>query len=464
METKNISVAISGVPEGNDFYGDKDLAKYCEELYNERYSKGKNCFLLVEARAGQNVDWFYYTYFIPQMSGCNNARHGSYFAVTLGVNEHYCEDLSRLYQFFKQICERFIGVFIDKNRKYIISKFSQREDKCQELIITFKTHLQKNFSASFTKWNGSGKTKIGNGGQELQRHVSEYGCDLYLDELFANGKAILAQEITKHQEQIEPLRKQLKATKDELAKTKNKLTETTQDRNQIKTVMENEKQKNNSLQQDNNQLQRQLKNQAELKDCWQKIKDSVDKMGQAFGYDDNGSSQRSQSTNNGNSNSNPVGIDGRKIGNKLRNNSNLVAVLVVIIIAAIVIVLMQLCGNDDASDKASDTSTTNVEEQTPQEPTYSSLKANFSLDGDTIVVSPVELRAKDTVEFVLKKNGVEYTEKVEWGADGFSCLNEQANRWRAVVKAGDTATVSVTLKNNEKDRKYRMRFPVNKEE
>lgn len=455
METKNISVAISGVPEGNDFYGDKDLAKYCEELYNERYSKFKNCFLLVEARAGQNVDRFYYTYFIPQMSGCN-ARAGGFFAVTLGVNEHYCEDLSRLYQFFKQICERFIGVFIDKNRKYTISKFSLREDKCQELISTFKTHLQKNFSASFTKWNGSGKTKIGNGGQELQRHVSEYGCDLYLDELFANGKAILAQEITKHQEQIEPLKRRLKATGDELAKTKDKLTETTKDRDLIKTKMENEKQKNNSL-------QRQIERQTELKKRWQEIKKSVDEMGQAFGSDDNGSSQRSQSTNNGNSNPNSVDAGVKNIGNKLRNNGKLVVVLVVIIIAAIVIVLMQLCGHDDATDKGSDTPTSEAEETKQQEPTYSSLKAGFSLDGDTIVVSPVELSRKDTVEFVLKKNGVEYTEKVEWGADGFSCSSEQLNRRRAVVNEdiNDTVTVSVTLKDN---RKYRMRFPVNKEE
>lgn len=53
---------------------------------------------------------------------------------------------------------------------------------------------------------------------------------------------------------------------------------------------------------------------------------------------------------------------------------------------------------------------------------------------------------------------------MEWGADGFSMSNDQANRQRAVVKEGDTATVSVTLKDNGKDRKYRMRFPVNKEE
>lgn len=462
METENISVAISGVPEGNNFYGDKDLEKYCEELYNERYRERKDCFLLVEARAGQNVDWFYYTYFMPQMSG-RDARPGSYFAVTLGVKERYCEDLSRLYQLFKQICERFIGEFTDKDRKYIISKFSQREDKCQELISTFKTFLQKSFGESFTKWNSSGETKIGNGGQELWRHVSEYGCDLYLDELFANGKAILAQEFPKHQEQIEPLGKQLKATKDELAKTKNKLTETTQDRDKIKTAMKDEKQKNNTLQQDNNRLRQQITSQTELKDCWKKIKDGVDKMGQAFGYDDNGSIQRSQSTNNGNSNSNPVGIDGRKIGNKLRNNSNLVAVLVVIIIAAIVIVLMQLCDNDDAQDKASDTK---AKETKQQEPTYSSLKANFSLDGDTIVVSPVELRSNDTVELVLKRNGMEYVEQVEWKADGFSLSNEQANPRRAVVNEvnNGTATVSVTLKDNGKDKKYRMSFPVNKEE
>ena len=151
METKDMAIAISGVPKGQDFYGDEPVANYAKGLYRPEYISAEHNLFIINVREEQGKYCFYYSYLIPNTSD-SDKRSGGYFALTLKVKEHYCEDLSRLYQLFKQGCDKMVTeVFLNKDKKFLINAFASRKDKCEELIKLFKRLLASDFSNSFTK-------------------------------------------------------------------------------------------------------------------------------------------------------------------------------------------------------------------------------------------------------------------------------------------------------------------------
>ena len=238
METKDMAIAISGVPKGQSIHGDEPVANYAKGLYRKEYTSAEYNLFIINVREEEGKYYFYYSYLIPNTSD-SDKRSGGYFALTLKMKEHYCEDLSRLYQLFKQVCDNKVtGVFLNKNKKFLIDTFASRKDKCEELIELFKQLLASNFSGSFTKLeNNSGKIKAD--GQILRRHVSENGCDLYSDELFDCGTVFLAPEIPRTISRIVPLQKQLDNTKLQFENTTEALNRTTAELNRCKGENEN---------------------------------------------------------------------------------------------------------------------------------------------------------------------------------------------------------------------------------
>lgn len=448
METKDMAIAISGVPKGQSFQGDEPVENYAKGLYRPEYISAEHNLFIINARVEQGKYCFYYSYLIPRTSDSDN-RTGGYFALTLKVKEHYCEDLSRLYQLFKQVCDKMVtGVFLNKNKKFLIDTFASRKDKCEELIKLFKQLLSSNFSSSFTKLE-SNSVKIKADGQILKRHVSEKGCDLYSDELFDCGTVFLAPEIPRTISRIAPLQKQLDNTELRLKNTTEALNRTTAELNRCKGENENMKRRIDESKRENDKLKDRQKTFSEINEWWQGMENSFSVMREDMrsimpNYESMGQQRRKKE--------NPVDQGVAKFKKRISGcNIWLIGVLS----AFVLFVIFYLC------DKVGGGSNSPTETATEEPAQHTSHSIDFELGG-TLVVSDTVLHAGDTVVFTLKKDGREYNDRGKWAADGFSLLDNSAGcNHRVIVDNKDTATISFTP---EKDTvKYKMRFPIEKE-
>lgn len=448
METKDMAIAISGVPKGQNFHGDDEVSHYAKGLYRSEYISAEHNLFIINAREEQGKYCFYYSYLIPRTSDSDN-RTGGYFALTLKLKEHYCEDLSRLYQLFKQVCDNKVtGVFLNKNKKFLIDTFASRKDKCEELIELFKQLLSSNFSGSFTKLE-SNSVKIKADGQILRRHVSEKGCDLYSDELFDCGTVFLAPEIPRTISRIAPLQKQLDNTELRLKNTTEALNRTTAELNRCKGENENMKRRIDESKRENDKLKDRQKTFSEINEWWQGMENSFSEMREDMrsimpNYESMGQQRRKKE--------NPVDQGVAKFKKRISGcNIWLIGVLS----AFVLFVIFYLC------DKVGGGSVSPTETATEESVQHASHSIGFEL-GDTLVVSDIGLYAGDTVVFTLRKDGKECYDNGEWAADGFLSLNKSARcTQRVIVENKDTATISFAPENDTV--KYRMRFPIRKE-
>lgn len=448
METKDMAIAISGVPKGQSFQGDEPVENYAKGLYRPEYISAEHNLFIINARVEQGKYCFYYSYLIPHTSDSDN-RTGGYFALTLKMKEHYCEDLSRLYQLFKQVCDKMVtGVFLNKNKKFLIDTFASRKDKCEELIKLFKQLLSSNFSSSFTKLE-SNSVKIKADGQILKRHVSEKGCDLYSDELFDCGTVFLAPEIPRTISRIAPLQKQLDNTELRLKNTTEALNRTTAELNRCKGENENMKRRIDESKRENDKLKDRQKTFSEINERLKEVENSCSEMREAMksimpNYESMGQQRRKKE--------NPVDQGVAKFKKRISGcNIWLIGVLS----AFVLFVIFYLC------DKVGGGSNSPTETATEEPAQHTSHSIDFEL-GDTLVVSDIGLYAGDTVVFTLRKDGKECYGNGEWAADGFLSLNKSARcTQRVIVDNKDTATISFAPENDTV--KYRMRFPIEKE-
>lgn len=455
METKDMAIAISGVPKGQDFYGDEPVANYAKGLYRKEYTSAEYNLFIINVREEEGKYYFYYSYLIPNTSD-SDKRSGGYFALTLKVKEHYCEDLSRLYQLFKQGCDKKVTeVFLNKDKKFLIDTFASRKDKCEELIELFKRQLASDFSNSFTKLeNNSGKIKTD--GQILRRHVSENGCDLYSDELFACGNVSLAPEIPRTISRIVPLQKQLDNTKLRLENTSDELKRTTDELNRYKEENENMKQRIDESKRENDKLKDRQKTFSEINERLKEVENSCSEMREAMksimpDYESMGQQRRKKE--------NPVDQGVAKFKKRISGHKKWWIIGVLLVFGVLLFWIFYPC--DKAGGGNSGNTDSSTETATKESAQHTSHSIDFEL-GDTSVVSDTVLHAGDTVVFTLKKDGREYNDRGKWAADGFSLLDNSAGcNHRVIVDNKDTATISFTP---EKDTvKYRMCFPIRKE-
>lgn len=448
METKNMAIAIGGVPKGQNFHGDDEVSHYAKGLYRSEYISAEHNLFIINAREEEGKYCFYYSYLIPRTSDSDN-RTGGYFALTLKVKEHYCEDLSRLYQLFKQVCDKMVtGVFLNKNKKFLIDTFASRKDKCEELIKLFKQLLASKFSGSFTEL-GSNSGKIKTDGQILYRHVSEKGCDLYSDELFACGNVFLAPEIPRTISRIEPLQKQLKNTELRLENTSEAL-------NRCKGENENMKRRIDESKRENDKLKDRQKTFSEINERLKEMENSCSEMREAMksimpNYESMVQQHRKK---------NPVDQGVAKFKKRISGHKKWWIIGVLLVFGVLLFWIFyhrDKAGGGNSGN--TDSSTETVTEEPAQHTSYS---IDFEL-GDTLVVSDIGLYAGDTVDFTLKKDGREYHGKGKWAVDGFSSPDNSVMCQEVIVIGDDkdTATISFTPENDTV--KYRMRFPIRKE-
>ncbi len=220
METTDIKIALCGNPKGQEYAieggFEENMQRHIEGLYRDWDKRTCDFFFVkIETNANSEV-FFYYTYIRPNTKECGQlGRYGGNCAVILRVRQHYCEDMVRLYQLFKKLFSKFVeGKFI-KGERFIVEKFD--EAKSQDVFNALRNQIEQSFKSSFTPLEE--KIVLNNG--ILQRNISEYGCELYLNELFKAGSAILSEEIPNAATGIENSYK--KQLSEQAAKFKEKL-------------------------------------------------------------------------------------------------------------------------------------------------------------------------------------------------------------------------------------------------
>lgn len=411
-----IQIAIGGVPNGNKTYGDSKAIGYVEQLYNEEAKKKSYKFFKIEVREEDGKEYFYYSYIVPQITD-QSGRSGGYFAIVLRSCNHYCEDLSRLYQLLKQTYDKKVeGVLLGKDKKFIVSNFDKANS---ESIIQFlRKNIDNCFSQSFTLLD----RKLNKNGECVEKHISEQGCDLFLNTLFECGEAILAPEIHRSENKLQPLEAKIKKLND-IIMAKNK---SIQDLENKKGELEEQ---NAELKSENGKLQREVEKSRNADDALRQIREILDNT---LGAKSNAYVAKSRDDNK--ERENPVDAS-------LRKNKKKILVWSIVILA---VFLLGFGIGIVSTHKKTDEQTEQSKEQTTQ------AIRSIRLNRDTSEKEhDREIHSGDTILFVADATSV-----MDWGVDGF----EEISSCYVVTKSDiDTATISFTDYLGEKSKH---RFPV----
>lgn len=412
-----IQIAIGGVPNGNKTYGDSKAIGYVEQLYNREVGNSPyKYYFKIEVREEEGKECFYYSYIVPQITD-QSGRSGGYFAIVLRSCNHYCEDLSRLYQLLKQTYDKKVeGVLLGKDKKFIVSNFDKANS---ESIIQFlRRNIDNCFSQSFTLLD----RKLNKNGKCVKRHISEQGCDLFLNTLFECGEAILAPEIHRSENKLQPLEAEIKKLND-IIMAKNK---SIQDLENKKGELEEQ---NAELKSENDKLQREVEKSRNADDALRQIREILDNT---LGAKSNAYVAKSRADNE--ERENPVDAS-------LRKNKKKILVWSIVILA---VFLLGFGIGILSTHKKTDEQTEQSKEQTTQ------AIRSIRLDRDTSEKEhDREIHSGDTILFVADATSV-----MDWGVDGF----EEISSCYVVTKSDiDTATISFTDYLGEKSKH---RFPV----
>ena len=412
-----IQIAIGGVPNGNKTYGDSKAIGYAEQLYNgETVNSPYKYYFKIEAREEEGKECFYYSYIVPQITD-QSGRSGGYFAIVLRSCNHYCEDLSRLYQLLKQTyIKKIEGVLLGKDKKFIVSNFDKANS---ESIIQFlRRNIDNCFSQSFTLLD----RKLNKNGKCVKRHISEQGCDLFLNTLFECGEAILAPEIHRSENKLQPLEAEIKKLNN-IIMAKNK---SIQDLENKKGELEEQ---NAELKSENDKLQREVEKSRNADDALRQIREILDNT---LGAKSNAYVAKSRDYNK--ERENPVDAS-------LRKNKKKILVWSIVILA---VFLLGFGIGIVSTHKKTDEQTEQSKKQTTQ------VIRSIRLNRDTSEKEhDREIHSGDTILFVA-----DVTSVMDWGVDGF----EEIPSCYVVTKSDiDTATISFT---DYLGKKSKHRFPI----
>lgn len=412
-----IQIAIGGVPNGNKTYGDSKATGYAEQLYNEKTQKTPYNFFKIEVREEENKECFYYSYVVPQIIDQSKGRPGGYFAIVLRSYNHYCEDLSRLYQLLKQTYDKKVeGVLLGKDKKFIVSNFDRANS---ESIIQF---LRKNidgcFSQSFTRLD----RKLNKKDYCVKRHISEQGCDLFLNTLFESGEAILAPEIPRLEAEVQKLKEIIMAKNKNIQNLENK-------KGELEQQNAGFNKQNAELQSENGKLQREVEERRKADKALRQIREIIDS---SLCANSNAYAANKRHVNEERENS---------VDASLKKNKKKILIWSIVILA---VFMLGFGIGIVSTHKKTDEQTEQSKEQTTQ------AIRSIRLNRDTLEKEhDREIHSGDTILFVADATSV-----MDWGVDGF----EEISSCYVVTKSDiDTATISFTDYLGEKSKH---RFPV----
>ncbi len=416
-------IAISGNPDGQQFRGDEVLRKYSETLYSEEFKNEKANFVRCDIKEENGKKCFYYSYIVPNTKE-NKGRSGGYFAISIRSEGACCEDMARLYQLFVQLYEKKVeDKLINKQKQFLVSNFDKEYGSIVEILKNF---LTKSFSESFTPLERKDSNPDHN--RTLRCHVSENGCDLFLNDFFSCGSAILSPEIPRADKQTKKLESDMKKLKqkcDDKEKTLQKAQATEKE-----------------LRSEISELKKEISTtKRQLNECYQLLSEKVDDLINLL----RPFSSQPRTTNRQTRNTTPW------------NEKNiLLGIVVLALLIAGTVLLFRKCGTDKSPAGTTESNTTTATEQVEQHSKEISLYSS-----DTLTVHEEKLKYGENIKFIISGE----VKVKKWGYDGFSKKSEDDGTCTAQVikpNSGDTVTISLTIAEETGDKKYKHQFIVEK--
>lgn len=119
----DVEFFLHGIPNGEDFWGKEEERSFFGTFYD---SSSDNLKFLIQARTIGGKPYFYYSYLVYADVVDNNGRPGSYFGMTLRLDE-YCKEFMNLYRILDTVYNSYVvGKLLvnDKSKlKYSVPKF-----------------------------------------------------------------------------------------------------------------------------------------------------------------------------------------------------------------------------------------------------------------------------------------------------------------------------------------------------
>ena len=187
-----LNLIISGVPNGEDYWGPGEDAPYFHTLYT---TSQENCKFDIRLRRNTHGCYAYYHYLVYNVVNNSSGRTGSYIGITLRLDS-YCEDFLTIYQMLDMVFRKnIVGPLLKEvnggRLQYLFDSFREKEIELRKLevnitntlglllkpsdIITISSEPQ---SEGFEKINLNEATAVDVKQSIIQRKV---GCSLSLE-------------------------------------------------------------------------------------------------------------------------------------------------------------------------------------------------------------------------------------------------------------------------------------------
>ena len=294
----NYNFYVHGVPYGQDIWGDGNDREVVKSYYNGDQNEQVRFVIDILPSKGK----VFYSYLIAHNVFDNGSRPGSYFAMTLAVEGHFCKDTSNLYDLFDQVFNKYCNKILTSQSssfKYKIRSFADISKDLEEMeAIVYKT-LANSFSNDFELIN---LTQIKGNNGSIQYNIKDVDSPTFFDSFRRYLKVIITldyptrdQIIDNINKQINPLKEQNKQLSSELSKlhsicsdTKAKLTDLekrngnlTEEKQNIERELNKKSKELETSQSDVRKLKSELTNKraaAQVADSVSKIREPLNEL------------------------------------------------------------------------------------------------------------------------------------------------------------------------------------------
>jgi len=173
-----LSFFIHGVPNGNDIWGEGDGRSYVQNFYNGQTSPEQSK-LCVEVLKNKNIS--YYTYLRERNIVSAEGRAGSYFGITIGFQNEFCSDFENLFKLLDLVYEKMIKsvllVQVTDNEKFLISRFSEKEDVIKKVQETLFSQIIKSFENDIVPLDSS---FVGDSNGCIKSNILDVGSKFFM--------------------------------------------------------------------------------------------------------------------------------------------------------------------------------------------------------------------------------------------------------------------------------------------
>lgn len=208
----NIEVYLHGVPAGFKSLSKDSDKQYLEDFYGSN-KIDVNTGIVIEIKNKS----IYYT-FLRNNLIANDGRNGSYFGLTLRLDDMFCEDMEGICTLLSTIDREYIIGSIIKDNKYIVTAFNEEKRKnIEEYIIK---EIQEKFPRYLKAIDNSFSKQRGN---VLNQNILEISNKSIISILKKNLIICLSEEYPTIDDKIKTIDRQLQISKSENIEISNKL-------------------------------------------------------------------------------------------------------------------------------------------------------------------------------------------------------------------------------------------------